>query len=530
MLEDDVLNAKHLLLLTPLLFAVKAPAQQPALVLEHGIYNVHRLLHTVGTEEYTVTERGDSRELNVVTKTLDFNPAMQRSYVAVSTTTLTFARDNSILKLDQPLTASREATPAALQMVLIRYWYTHHRPARVSLLLADGSTAQVEIKLVGYEAFNMNGQLIRLTRYTLAGLGPGREVLWMNDSYRVAALMTFAGLPREEILDQYSSGLDQLFQSGVRQQMLDLDDLARSIIPIVSNTFAITGARLIAGDGQPPIINSTVVVRDNRIAYAGPSNLAPIPAGARVVHAEGQTLLPGLIQTHTIFAGAQDAPALLAEGITTARDCGGEFQFLTTVRARIDDTRTAKPVPSPHLILAGLIDSTAQQALGIITADTPAQAIHDVDLYADSRFDEVIPSPLLTPAVRQAIVAEAARRNISLAEGCSVTPAEPLLSTLDARVHSGLTPQQAIESATINAARKLHIDFETGSIAAGKRADFLLVAGNPLEDISAFTHIVSVAANGHLYSSASLQRAGNFSSASNGVHTPRRVPARAPAP
>jgi hypothetical protein len=525
-----VLNSRHLLLLLSLLVACNATAQQPQLELEHGIYNVHRLLHTVGTEEYTVTERGDSRELNVVTKTLDFNPAIQRSYVETSTTTLTLTRDNSILKLDQPLTASLEATPAAVQMVLIRYWYTHHRPARVSLLRADGQAAQIEIKLVGYEAFNMNGQVIRLTRYTLAGLGPGREVLWMNDSYRVAALMTFAGVPREEILDQYSNGIDQLFQSGVRQQMLDLDDFARTITPIAMNTFAVSGARLIAGDGQPPISNSTVIVRDNRITYAGPSNAALIPAAARVIHAEGQTLLPGLIQTRTIFAGAQNAPALLAQGITTARDCGGEFQFLTTVRARIEAARTTKPVPSPRLILAGLIDSTAQQALGIITADTPAQAIHAVDLYAGSRFDEVIPSPLLAPIVRQAITAEAARRNIPLAEGCSTTPAGPLLDTLEARIHSGLTPQQAIDSATIDAARKLHIDAETGTIAAGKRADFLLVAGDPLEDISALAHIVSVSANGHLYSAASLQRAANFNSDPNAVRRARRAPARAPAP
>jgi imidazolonepropionase-like amidohydrolase len=50
-------------------------------------------------------------------------------------------------------------------------------------------------------------------------------------------------------------------------------------------------------------------------------------------------------------------------------------------------------------------------------------------------------------------------------------------------VRYGMTPMQAIQSATINAARLLGHDDELGSITPGRRADLVAVAGDPLQDI-----------------------------------------------
>src|SRR5690348_8582999 len=41
-----------------------------------------------------------------------------------------------------------------------------------------------------------------------------------------------------------------------------------------------TGARLIAGDSRPPIENAIIVVRDGRVAVAGPRQAVSIPSGA----------------------------------------------------------------------------------------------------------------------------------------------------------------------------------------------------------------------------------------------------------
>ncbi|NVY97055.1 amidohydrolase family protein [Lactobacillus sp. DCY120] len=48
---------------------------------------------------------------------------------------------------------------------------------------------------------------------------------------------------------------------------------------------------------------------------------------------------------------------------------------------------------------------------------------------------------------------------------------------------AAMTPAQAIDSATINCARALHVAEDYGSIEVGKKADFLVMAANPVEDI-----------------------------------------------
>lgn len=58
-------------------------------------------------------------------------------------------------------------------------------------------------------------------------------------------------------------------------------------------------------------------------------------------------------------------------------------------------------------------------------------------------------------------------------------------------VRSGLTPQEALAAATSAPAAAFHLD-DRGVIAPGKRADLLLVKGDPTQDITATRDIVSV--------------------------------------
>ena len=62
---------------------------------------------------------------------------------------------------------------------------------------------------------------------------------------------------------------------------------------------------------------------------------------------------------------------------------------------------------------------------------------------------------------------------------------------LELLVRSGLTPLEALQSATSVPATSFHLD-DRGVIAPGKRADLLLVKGNPTQDILATRDIVSV--------------------------------------
>jgi len=78
---------------------------------------------------------------------------------------------------------------------------------------------------------------------------------------------------------------------------------------------------------------------------------------------------------------------------------------------------------------------------------------------------------------------------------------------LELEVQAGIPPLKSLQIATFNAARLLKQDKDIGSIAEGKRADFLLVEGDPAEHISDIRRCRLVMKNGTLYNSADLYAA-----------------------
>ena len=77
---------------------------------------------------------------------------------------------------------------------------------------------------------------------------------------------------------------------------------------------------------------------------------------------------------------------------------------------------------------------------------------------------------------------------------------------LEALVAAGLTPYQALEAATRNPAEFLGAGKEWGTIERGRRADLVLVDGNPLEDIRNTSRIAGVAVGGRWMEPPELER------------------------
>jgi imidazolonepropionase-like amidohydrolase len=637
-------------------------------LVEQGRYTTHLLLHAIGTEDYTVSQLGPNRTSMIttstssdrgtkrtITSTLEMGaqsdpiileqtssgPSDGGSLTQVNGTTASVREGNASRTISKPPVAfvGFGSMSASVQMMMMRYWKLHHEPARLPILRAGDGAIPLEIKLVGYESFSVKGRMIRLSRYTVANLMFGREILWMNDSGRLAALMTFAGgLPQEEVLEGYEPVEGELVRSGVRQEMLDLDDLDREVREEASDSFAFVGARLIDGTGAPAVENSVVVVRDGRIVAAGPLATVNVPAGIRVIHAEGKSLLPGLWEMHVHYSGVEFGPALLAAGVTTARDCGGEYEFLTAVRRKIDRDHAL----GPRLLLAGLIDGGGPMAFGYVEAKTPGEGVYAVDTYAEAKFNQIKVYTQIQPDVLRAIADEAHRRGLTVTghvpaaintfEGIDdgmdqinhlqfviramnpdggVGPVDlqserskkliallkerqivvdPTLSwgemaghpknvdvasfepgvnaapyTLAAKyralgvpaeegekfrermetnrnvvhalieagvpivagsdtgligygldrelelyVQAGMSPMAAIQSVTIVPARVMKMAAEAGSVEVGKRADLVLVDGNPLTNISDIRRVVSVVKDGRMYDSKALGRSVGF--------------------
>jgi imidazolonepropionase-like amidohydrolase len=91
-------------------------------------------------------------------------------------------------------------------------------------------------------------------------------------------------------------------------------------------------------------------------------------------------------------------------------------------------------------------------------------------------------------------------------------PGHSLHRELELYVKAGFTPLEAIQAATLIPARVMKKDKELGSIEAGKRADFILVDGDPLADIRALRRVRIVVASGKAYDPAKLWRSVGFSS------------------
>jgi imidazolonepropionase-like amidohydrolase len=81
---------------------------------------------------------------------------------------------------------------------------------------------------------------------------------------------------------------------------------------------------------------------------------------------------------------------------------------------------------------------------------------------------------------------------IPLVAGTDAMPGFALHRELELYQQAGISPGDVLRIATLDAARVAGAEQDSGSIAVGKRADFILLAGNPLEDISAVRRPVAV--------------------------------------
>jgi imidazolonepropionase-like amidohydrolase len=104
------------------------------------------------------------------------------------------------------------------------------------------------------------------------------------------------------------------------------------------------------------------------------------------------------------------------------------------------------------------------------------------------------------------LVRELHDAGVPLVLGTDELPGFTLQREIELYVESGIPPADVLYLATLGAAERMQLDPELGSVAVGKRADLILIDGNPLDDIGDIRRVVLTIKDGVLYDTAELYR------------------------
>jgi len=133
---------------------------------------------------------------------------------------------------------------------------------------------------------------------------------------------------------------------------------AQAPAPRPAPALAIRNVTIVPVTGGPSLPASTVIVRGDRIAAIGPVSAVAIPSGARIVDGTGKFLLPGLIDMHVHLSKNRGSAMglFVANGVTTVRDMGGDYEELVRWRRDVMAGRRT----GPRILMAGpILESVA---------------------------------------------------------------------------------------------------------------------------------------------------------------------------
>jgi hypothetical protein len=184
-----------------------------------------------------------------------------------------------------------------------------------------------------------------------------------------------------------------------------------------SATSAITHVTIIDATGAPPKRNSTILIDHEKISAIGPDSSLDVPPGAQIIDATGKYMIPGLADMHIHLMGAGEPtgsrefilPLLIANGITTVRDMGGDVAQLKKLKSEIDSGAQ----PGPQIFFTGpYLDGNPPYFQPSIVVVTPAEADAAVRKLKSQGVDFIKVQSRLKPEAYFAIAEAAHKENI----------------------------------------------------------------------------------------------------------------------
>ena len=233
--------------------------------------------------------------------------------------------------------------PFAAQMLLLRYWQAHGQP-RVLKTVPGLPVNDVVIEPRGRDAIRVGDTVVRLERYAIDGVVWGKETVWLDERGSLAAAITRAGGLASKRCARIWSRRSAGSSSAARAigSPISRRSPGRCRCSRAAPTRWSARRSSTARDARRSQ-DGVVLVRDGRIADAGARADVTMPPEVAIVDVRGKTIVPGLWDMHTHVTQVEWAPVYLAAGVTTVRDMGNEFDFITPLRDAIDVGARARP-------------------------------------------------------------------------------------------------------------------------------------------------------------------------------------------
>jgi imidazolonepropionase-like amidohydrolase len=326
----------------------------------------------------------------------------------------------------------------------------------------------------------------------------------LNVLQRTAVETAYAAIPNASVT--LLAGFTTVRDVGVYRAFNDVamrDAIAKGII--IGPRMYVAGAYVTISEGagamtglSPDIqlpwdlhygeANSPWEVRQKirELAHRGADHIKVLSTGAVLTHGSNPKSieftpeeLRAAVEEAANFGLRVEAHAHAAEGIKNAIRAGVASIEHATL---IDDEGIALAKQHGTYLDMDIYDEECIQS----SADTPADFLaHDRDLAEAQRRN-------FTKAVRAGV-------KMTFGTDAGVCPHGINARQFAFMVKYGMTPMQAIQSATVNAADLIGHTELFGSVTAGKSADIVAVSGDPLADIHELEHVGFVMKEGKIY-------------------------------
>jgi imidazolonepropionase-like amidohydrolase len=183
-----------------------------------------------------------------------------------------------------------------------------------------------------------------------------------------------------------------------------------------------------------------------------------------------------------------------SHGLKIAAHAHGAEGVMNALRAGIDSIEHASLIDDAGIALAK--ERGAALVMDVYVTDFIMAEGEAAGMLPESLDKERIVGEAQRDNFRKA---HAAGANLVFGTDAGVYPHGQNARQFAVMVRYGMSAMDALQAATIRAARLLGTDADVGSIAAGKYADIVAVRGDPLEDIALLEHVAFVMKDGVVY-------------------------------